>query len=107
MLDLTLQFDGYAVVRAPNGVSGLRMLMMHPFDVVICDASMPVVSGWQLVGAMRDHPRLISLPVIMAIDPITAELGPSDPDVFEIVRPFQVGDLCELIHRVMKGRRRR
>lgn len=35
----------FAVTSVPSGVEGLREIMKHPFDLIICDMMMPQVGG--------------------------------------------------------------
>ena len=76
LLRLTLERD-YAVVEAPDGRAGLRAFHEHRPDLVILDASMPELDGWETLRRIRD---LADTPVIM----LTA-LG-ADPDVIRGLR---------------------
>ncbi len=62
---------GYSdVLTAKNGEQALKMLMAQPVDVVLSDWNMPVMSGLDLLKAIRADARLRNLPFIM----ITAEV---------------------------------
>ena len=55
----------YQVVTAENGKVALeRALERHP-DLVLTDVMMPVMDGFALLSALRQHPATRTLPVIM------------------------------------------
>jgi DNA-binding response OmpR family regulator len=76
MLRLALGRE-YAVVEAANGREGLQAFFDHRPDLVVLDAHMPELDGWQTLRRIRD---LADTPVIM----LTA-FG-SDPDVIRGLR---------------------
>jgi two-component system sensor histidine kinase/response regulator len=55
--------------QAPDGRAALQMLQSQPFDLVLADWNMPVMTGIDLLKAVRADARLASLPIIM----VTAE----------------------------------
>jgi len=57
------------IQSAKNGAEALRMLKGQRFDVVLSDWNMPVMTGLELLQAMRDDEALFAVPVIL----ITAE----------------------------------
>lgn len=54
---------------ASNGAQALRMLQSQHFDLVLSDWNMPVMTGVELLQAMRADPKLFATPFIL----ITAE----------------------------------
>ncbi|HEX5755386.1 MAG TPA: hybrid sensor histidine kinase/response regulator [Arenimonas sp.] len=85
------------VLQAANGVEALALLQNRPgIDALITDWNMPMMSGIELLRAVRAHPTLHALPVLM----VTGEM--SRPEVEEaiaagvssfLVKPFTVGNL--------------
>jgi len=59
------------IVTANNGAEALRMLQKQPVDIVLSDWNMPVMTGLELLKAVRADGKLSRLPFIM----ITAEAG--------------------------------
>jgi CheY-like chemotaxis protein len=55
----------YSVVTCESGVEALKILSVGQFDCVITDAAMPVLSGYDLVRAIRRHPVYSEIPVLM------------------------------------------
>ncbi len=53
VLCLTLQFNGYAVQAAADGLDGLAAAHAEPFDLIICDIEMPRMDGIEFVRRYR------------------------------------------------------
>ena len=60
-----LEFAGYAVKTALNGVDALCILQSEAFDLVVADVNMPKMDGFELVRKIREDLACASLPVIM------------------------------------------
>jgi two-component system sensor histidine kinase EvgS len=57
LLSRQLSFLGHQVLEAEDGECGLAQWREHEFDLVITDCNMPVTSGYELAGAIRDEER--------------------------------------------------
>lgn len=85
------------IMQASNGQEAMRMLEGNPtIQIVLTDWNMPVMSGIDLLRAIRAHPKFNRLPVLMITAEIArhqvqdaAEAGVSD----FLVKPFTVGGL--------------
>lgn len=64
LLSDTLQAAGYAVLVAPSGEAALRSLARATPDVVLMDAMMPGMDGFETCRRLKLDERLASLPVI-------------------------------------------
>jgi signal transduction histidine kinase/ActR/RegA family two-component response regulator len=90
--------DGYAVIAAPDGRSGLAVSEKEPVDLVLSDLSMPGMSGWEVAEAC--HVRFPRVPVGLItgwgdrLDP--AELARHGVR-FVVAKPFEAADV---LHRV-------
>jgi len=61
-----LRGSGWDVKEAAGGQEALRLLQRETFDVVVCDAAMPDVDGFQVLGAIKKSDP--TLPLVMLID---------------------------------------
>ena len=62
LLSRQLSYLGHSVMDAEDGQQGLEKWREHEFDVVITDCNMPVLSGYELAGTIRDEERAQGLP---------------------------------------------
>lgn len=61
-----LKASGYDdILEAENGEGALARLQSEKVDLVITDWNMPVMTGLELVAAMRESPGLKETPVLM------------------------------------------
>jgi diguanylate cyclase (GGDEF)-like protein/PAS domain S-box-containing protein len=73
---------GFLVAAAANGYEALRLAASRVFDVVLLDVEMPGMSGFDVLGRLRETHSQTDLPVIM----ITARTQGAD-----IVEAFNLG----------------
>jgi len=78
-----LQDAGYEVLTAEDGIAGLRRMYSSRPNLVLLDAKMPKMDGWEVCRRIRD---MSDVPVIMVtvngqilrrVDPAMNEDGPS------------------------------
>ena len=60
-----LQNRGYSVEVAVDGMEGWNAVRSQAYDLVISDIDMPRMNGIELIGQIKNHPRLKSIPVII------------------------------------------
>jgi len=70
------RIPGMEVIEAENGLTGIRALAAHRFDLVVTDVNMPVMDGLKLVRHIRSDPRHEKTPIVI----ITTESAPNDRD---------------------------
>ena len=58
-----LAAEDHEVLSAEDGLSGLELLVQHPFDVVLCDIKMQEMDGMEVLEKIFEQPR--DVPVIM------------------------------------------
>ena len=74
-LEILLERAGYKVVSAADGLEAMKLLLNERVDVVVTDALMPNLNGYELSRFVRSSPQLSSLPIVLlsALDPRNAE----------------------------------
>jgi two-component system, chemotaxis family, sensor histidine kinase and response regulator WspE len=60
-----LENQGYLVDTAVNGADGWNTLQLNTYDLVITDIDMPRMNGIELVGQMKRHHTLQTIPTII------------------------------------------
>ncbi len=100
---------GYEVITAANGKEGLEIAIHDQPDLVLLDAGMPVMNGWDMLERLRSHPVSKDIPVIMvtafneAQDIAKASAyGISD----YVTKPFDFVELVERIAKTLKSKHR-
>ncbi|MHC8410389.1 transporter substrate-binding domain-containing protein [Pseudomonas sp. Hz4] len=77
LLSRQLSYLGHRVLEVENGERGLAQWREHEPDLVITDCNMPVVSGYELAGAIRDEERAHGLPPTLILG-FTANAQPEE-----------------------------
>jgi CheY-like chemotaxis protein len=90
-----VEMGGCEAIVAANGADGLRLLAKHRPCLVILDLLMPVMSGEQMLEAMRKQPDLAELPVVISTS--APERAPAGVPVLR--KPLNLDALWELMRR--------
>ena len=100
-----LERAGYLVSVAGDGEEALAALATLSIDLVLSDVEMPRMGGLELTAAIRAHPRLRSLPVIL----VTSRDSDEDrrrgleagADAYIIKSAFDEAQLLAVVERVL------
>jgi PAS domain S-box-containing protein len=65
LLTRMLARDGYRVLQAANGTTGIALARTHRPDVITLDVVMPGLDGWEVLSALKDDPDVSTIPVVM------------------------------------------
>ncbi len=105
MLDYLLQREGYAVTVVHDGQQALDIINSHaPFTIALLDIMIPFVSGFELIGHIRDKPDWRDTAIIMVSGKsqekdIVKALDAGADDY--IVKPFQPGELLARVRKAL------
>jgi two-component sensor histidine kinase/DNA-binding NarL/FixJ family response regulator len=64
LLRYTLEHHGCTVIEARDGQEGLYLAIRHKPDVIVSDALMPRMDGFQLLRTLKSDPDLRSIPFL-------------------------------------------
>jgi signal transduction histidine kinase len=64
-----LTAEGLEVVDAPDGLTGVRLALAQPPDLVLVDLNIPGLDGYEVTLRLRSEPALVGVPIVA----ITAE----------------------------------
>ena len=59
-----LQFSGFDVVEAGNGLEALQRAEDASPDIILMDLSLPVMDGWEATRRLKANPRTASIPIV-------------------------------------------
>jgi len=106
MLSLTFAHYGCTVIEAQDGEEGLEMAARHKPDIILSDALMPRMDGFQLLRALKADPVLRSIPFIFHSSTYTgekeAELALSLGAEAFVSKPIEPAELWEKTCTVIK-----
>ena len=89
-----LEWEGYRVRLASNGQEGLAQIRVRRPCIVLLDLMMPVMSGWDFMGALQADPAVRDLPVIIVS--ANAESAPRGATAV-LKKPFEMAHLLEIL----------
>ncbi|MEA1963249.1 MAG: response regulator [Patescibacteria group bacterium] len=99
MYKTKLEQEGYVVLLADNGASGLSMALSQKPDLILLDIIMPQLDGFSVLQELRSSAKTKKTPVIMLTNLSTDEdkkkgdqFGATDYLVKANLTPSQVGE---------------
>jgi two-component system, OmpR family, response regulator len=103
VLELELEFEGYTVTKATDGIEGLEAYRTGEWDLILLDVMLPGISGIDLLRRIRSSDkdtRIIMLTAKGSIeDKVTGlDLGAND----YITKPFQIEELLARIRAALR-----
>jgi two-component system alkaline phosphatase synthesis response regulator PhoP len=101
----SLEKEGFDVIVAPNGTTGLQVARNHRPDLVVLDLTMPDIDGLEVCQRLRREPRNSRLPIVVlsarasAADRVIGlELGADD----YLIKPFLPRELVARVRAVLR-----
>jgi two-component system cell cycle response regulator DivK len=110
MYAVYLEYAGFAVVQATNGIEALRQAVESRPDIILMDLSLPVMDGWEATRRLKADPRTVGIPVVALTGHALA--GASDGakqagcDAF-VTKPCLPEELVQEIRKVLFSVKRR
>jgi CheY-like chemotaxis protein len=100
-LEVVLQRAGYSVLSAGDGLEAMKFLLSDRVDVIVTDALMPNLDGYELCRFVRSSQYLSHLPIILlsALDPRNSTDESEQVNVF-LSKPVSPEDLLASISKV-------
>ncbi len=60
-----LELEGYQVLKAGDGATGLNLLSENPVSLVLLDLRLPGMDGWEVLREIKRHQESLAIPVIV------------------------------------------
>jgi DNA-binding response OmpR family regulator len=100
-----LELEGFEVIHANDGITGIRMAWEQLPDLILCDILMPGIDGYDVLQSLKSEDGQVPFPFIF----ITAlaerknyregmELGADD----YLIKPFTISELLNAINTRLK-----
>ncbi|MCB0155415.1 MAG: response regulator [Anaerolineae bacterium] len=109
-LKALLMFQGYRLEFAHNGPETLTKVIEIEPDLLLLDAMMPGIDGFEICERLRADPRVAEMPIIMvtSLDDDTARLHGLEVGVDDfITRPFDMAQLRARVRTITHLNRQR
>ena len=108
MIVFKLTNNGHQVIRAQDGEQAMKLVQSDVPDLILLDAMMPGLGGFEVLRRLKADPTLSSVPVIM----VTAKgherdvlSGLQGGAVDYVVKPFSLKELAARVELALgKGR---
>ena len=65
LIQMSLDAEGFDVITANDGMSGLEKARAHSPDLILLDLMMPVMDGFEVIGKLKADEQTRAIPVIM------------------------------------------
>lgn len=101
-----LQKDGYHVEEADDGKRGLEMIAAEHYDIVLLDLMMPALSGFDVLGHIRElHPDTVVI-VITGYATLDHSVAAMKQGAFDFVpKPFTPDQLRAVVSKAIQHTR--
>jgi len=101
-LEAVLKQEGYEVFAAADGLEAMKISLRSAVDVVVTDAIMPHLNGYELCRFLRNTPHLAHLRIVLlsGLDSLASQPGDLQADEF-LAKPVTPEDLIASIERLL------
>ena len=103
-----LEYCGFDVVQAANGMEALQRAIETSPDIILMDLSLPVMDGWEATRRLKADKRTANIPVVAltghALAGISEGAKKAGCDAF-VTKPCLPEDLVKEIRRVLEESR--
>ncbi len=104
-ISYNLEWNGYQVEAATDGLSALRLVQKEPPDLIILDIALPKKNGLDLCRELRHAQNTANLPILM----LTARGSEADKEVGldagaddYVTKPFQRSELLARVRALLR-----
>jgi len=99
-----LQYSGFDVIEAENGMDALSKAAENSPDIILMDLSLPVMDGWEATRRLKADDRTASIPVVAltghALAGISEGAKRAGCDAF-VTKPCLPEDLVREIRKIL------
>jgi len=106
LLEQTLELEGYAVSSVADGNSAMQHILLSRPSLVLLDAMIPGIDGFEVLKRIRSDERTRDLPVLMLTamdDADSTWRGWSTGCDYYMNKPFDTDDLLMAVQRLAMG----
>jgi two-component system cell cycle response regulator DivK len=101
-----LEFSGFEVVGAGNGMEAIERAVDSSPDIILMDLSLPVMDGWEATRRLKADKRTASIPIVAltghALAGISEGARRAGCDAF-VTKPCLPEDLVKEIRKILES----
>lgn len=101
-----LDFSGFEVIEAANGMEALQRAADEAPDIILMDLSLPIMDGWEATRRLKSDARTAGIPVVAltghALAGMSEGARQAGCDAF-VTKPCLPEDLVKQIRKVLSG----
>jgi DNA-binding response OmpR family regulator len=104
-LSFLLSREGFSIASCGDGAAAMERMLADPPDVLVLDAMLPGLNGFEILRRLRADPKLADLAVLM----LTAKGQKRDRRVAEesganlfMTKPFSNSEVVDAVKRLAK-----
>ncbi len=104
MVSDALADEGWEILVANDGESGLELILSEQPDIILLDVMMPGLTGWEICKYIRSKPDWAGTPILMLtgigerMNALTAPLYGADA---HLDKPFDIDELVETVRQLV------
>ena len=103
LIEMSLNEAGYDVICVSNGKEAVDLARQGKYDVILMDAEMPVMDGFEAYRTLLSQPETAQIPVIFLTARTPDEsIRKSLTPFHYILKPFDADVLPETIRQIAK-----
>lgn len=103
LLEIELEFEGYEIGKATNGLDALESYRARNWDLILLDVMLPEMSGIELLRRIRVKDSFIPVILLTAKDSIEDKVSGLDLGANDyITKPFRMEELLARIRAVLR-----
>lgn len=102
-IELELKYEGYEVIKAHDGRTGLELALNEEVEVIILDLMLPVMSGIEVCRRVRQSGSTVPIIMLTAKDDVTDKVMGLDMGADDyMTKPFAIEELLARIRVALK-----
>lgn len=105
LIAVNLELEGFDVVTAGDGRTGVELAVEVLPDVITLDVMMPRLNGFETAVLLREDPRTARIPVVMVTgraQSVDVERGAEVGVDAYLTKPFEPAELVEVVTRLAR-----
>ena len=105
MTCFTLRFGGFEVTEAVDGQQALELAQQNPPDLILLDAKMPRLDGYETCRQLKSLPATEHIPVVMLSamgQEREIDRGKSAGAVAYLLKPYQPQELIARLKAILE-----